>query len=118
MNATKEEKDQVSTDIGNVSEVDLLYGLRDQNELKTTNINIGANDFHQLGRNRFIANLRFNIEIVSRSFLQLLRPFRRTDESVHQRAAKTVTLRQVKSRDDCTRAALLKKLTDEASLVG
>lgn len=44
MIATKEGKGQVSTDIGNVSEVDLLYGLRDQNELKTTNINIGANN--------------------------------------------------------------------------
>ena len=44
MIAAKEGKDQISMDIGNVSEVDLLYGLRNQNESKTTNINIGAND--------------------------------------------------------------------------
>jgi hypothetical protein len=32
MIATKEGKDQVSTDTGNLSDVDLLYGLRNKNE--------------------------------------------------------------------------------------
>lgn len=32
MIATKEEKDQVLTDTGNLSDVDLLYGLRNKSE--------------------------------------------------------------------------------------
>ena len=30
--ATKEGKDQISTDTGNLSDIDLLYGLRNKNE--------------------------------------------------------------------------------------